>query len=593
MAGGRAIRWFSVYAALWCAAGCGGSAQTESAASPTGILRNTEVTRAVLSTAAALSVEGAVDALGFGSGGGSSSLPALEAAGGCRDGSVLVEDCPEGGEVSFSFLTCEVKGLAEFVNCGANGILLNGDLNFEVRFPDLPESCRFAGKDCSGIHADVVLSGASPLFVGLGVADLEMTVFEAILGGTWSALDGYTPPDLIHVNVRLLESGLAILCRGDDGSLFCDLDSDGDLIGEFEDNCDFDANPGQEDADADGLGDACDDCPATANAGQEDGDGDGVGDACDNCAAVPNPDQSDRDVDPFAGRADGVGDVCDNCPDFYNPHQVDSDGDGIGDLCRNPESAPCTEEGCGPNPPPDRLPCTEECVAGLKAQCELLGVPPASKDCDAFVRQRCVNTGEKCALDLTCSQDSDCVVSPPFVCIGGSCKSYDPSNCGNCLCESDLGESCGNCPGDCGACPPVCGSGVTCQVADDCDAWFAGVPHGENDYPNCVGGCCESITILKAFCGNFACEAGETSDSCPGDCSTCSGACDTKFCPRDCQPSLCGDTDCGFGEGCATCAADCGECPPCGDAFCDTCNLGGGGPESCETCSADCGSCNP
>lgn len=567
------------FAALVAFSGCGGQgAGTEGAGSPSGILRNTEVTRTVLATAASLSVEGAVDALGIGAGGGSSSLPALEDAGGCRDGSVLVQDCPDGGEVSFSFLSCEVKGFAEFVNCGANGILLNGELDFEVRFPDLPASCGFGGKDCSGIQADVVLSGASPLFVGLGVADLEMTVFQAVLNGTWSALDGYTPPYLVHVNVRLLEDGLAILCRGDDDSLFCDIDSDGDLVGDFEDNCAFTANGGQEDADADGLGDACDNCPVTANAGQEDGDADGAGDACDNCAAVPNPDQSDRDVDPFAGRADGIGDACDNCPDFYNPHQVDSDGDGVGDLCRPLE---------GDTEVPEIPPCTEECVANLKDRCELFGIPATSKDCDAFVHFKCVNKGDHCELDLSCAQNSDCVVSPPFACVDGACNTYDDANCGNCLCDSSQGEDCVLCPGDCGECTAVCLSGATCQAAGDCDAWFSGVPHGDNDYPDCLYGCCQHVVAPPPSCGNESCQAGETAESCPGDCAACTGQCDFKFCPRDCPSTVCGDGECGFGEGCLVCPADCGECPPCGDGYCDSCGTG----ESCETCPMDCGAC--
>jgi len=63
------------------------------------------------------------------------------------------------------------------------------------------------------------------------------------------------------------------------------LDSDGDGVYFFEDNCPNSANPGQDDTDGDGFGDLCDNCPAAANPGQADVDGDTVGDDCDNCSA--------------------------------------------------------------------------------------------------------------------------------------------------------------------------------------------------------------------------------------------------------------------------------------------------------------------
>ena len=69
-------------------------------------------------------------------------------------------------------------------------------------------------------------------------------------------------------------------------------------------------------------------------------------------------------------------------------------------------------------------------------------------------------------------------------------------------------------------------------------------------------------------CGNWTCDMGETSTSCPGDCS----------------PG-CGDGACS-GETCGSCPTDCGECPDvyCGDSFCN-------GTETCSTCEMDCGAC--
>lgn len=55
--------------------------------------------------------------------------------------------------------------------------------------------------------------------------------------------------------------------------------------------------------------------------------------------------------------------------------------------------------------------------------------------------------------------------------------------------------------------------------------------------------------------------------------------------PYDATPTWCGDAACNGGETCSTCAADCGTCVPyCGDS---TCN----GTETCSTCAADCGTC--
>jgi len=55
-------------------------------------------------------------------------------------------------------------------------------------------------------------------------------------------------------------------------------------------------------------------------------DGEEIPDFVDNCARVPNLSQHDLDND-------GVGDECDNCESVPNPDQADSNHDGIGDAC--------------------------------------------------------------------------------------------------------------------------------------------------------------------------------------------------------------------------------------------------------------------
>ena len=94
------------------------------------------------------------------------------------------------------------------------------------------------------------------------------------------------------------------------------VDSDGDGLYDWQDNCPGRSNSSQADADGDGVGDGCDNCPSTSNRAQEDMDGDGSGDACD-------PDLDGDDIE----------NVSDNCPETFNPDQMDSDGDGLGDVC--------------------------------------------------------------------------------------------------------------------------------------------------------------------------------------------------------------------------------------------------------------------
>lgn len=180
-----------------------------------------------------------------------------------------------------------------------------------------------------------------------------------------------------------------------DGDLVCneaDGDDDGDGVPDASDNCDFAANPEQQDSNGNGIGDACengdsdgdgvpgedgngggDNCPLRDNPDQTDTDGDGQGDACDkdddgdgvddsgegnsadNCPLAINPDQVDTDGDGLGDACDdapqdadadddGVGDGNDNCPAVDNPDQLDTDGDGVGDAC---DSAPSNPDGDG------------------------------------------------------------------------------------------------------------------------------------------------------------------------------------------------------------------------------------------------------
>lgn len=108
-------------------------------------------------------------------------------------------------------------------------------------------------------------------------------------------------------------------------------DTDGDSIGDADDNCPTVSNLDQADADLDGVGDVCEGLDA---------DGDGVADGEDNCPSVANTDQADADLDGVGdvcegldSDGDGVADGTDNCPGVSNADQNDEDLDGDGDAC--------------------------------------------------------------------------------------------------------------------------------------------------------------------------------------------------------------------------------------------------------------------
>jgi hypothetical protein len=113
--------------------------------------------------------------------------------------------------------------------------------------------------------------------------------------------------------------------------------------------------------------------------------------------------------------------------------------------------------------------------------------------------------------------------------------------------------------------------------------------------PDCDGQGCAPGQVCQSgacvgYCGNGACDAGETAVSCPRDCDpgvcgdhACTGAETAWSCPGDCGGTgYCGDGTCSSTESAWRCP---GDCPVgCGDGLCN-------GDEDDVMCIADCVTC--
>ena len=298
------------------------------------------------------------------------------------------------------------------------------------------------------------------------------------------------------------------------------------------------------------------------------GDGvcdDSIGEDCGTC-------EGDCGACPFCGDGECNGDEdCASC-----------EGDcGIckGDCCESNSSAGCDDGAC------------EAAVCEVDGYC-----------CDNTWDSHCAN----CAAGLPGYGGLDCTA------IVAACPLCD--NCGDGVCDGDIGEDCLTCGADCGACPDFCGDG-------ECN--------GDEDCTSCEGDC----GACPDPCGDGVCDdaIGEDCASCAGDCGNCAGAgdccasngstgcdddaCEDYVCSQDawccdtewdsicageavdwcttCGGTYCGDAECAGDEDCTTCAGDCGACD--GEGDCCTGNGSWGcDDDDCETyvCSQDAYCCD-
>jgi len=216
------------------------------------------------------------------------------------------------------------------------------------------------------------------------------------------------------------------------------LDQDHDGIANADDNCDFTANPAQDDQDGDGVGDACDDCPQSG----VDMDGDGYDDGCDNCPAVFNP-EPPQDAMPMVGiksdtDGDGLGNACDSCPRSPGAGAIE------GENCCDPRVGGCVKDA----------------GSTLFWAC----IPVADG-----LRFECVNVAQSCdAYDSCLGCDSSTCVAPGGIannCQVGSC------DCNKWSCSAAW-----------------CTLGDACKFGNTCIPWYlpGEAPPGLEDLGICV-----------------------------------------------------------------------------------------------------------
>ncbi len=348
----------------------------------------------------------------------------------------------------------------------------------------------------------------------------------------------------------------------------------------------------------------------------------GCGRVCDHDACVFTA------CDGLACGPDGCGGSCGTCPDHhtcqkgacaYVPWCGDGACDagedcgacptdcacGCGQICQGSACAftacdgkVCGDDGCGGSCGK----CAEhfECRKGA---CDYVpwcgdGTCDPAEDCAACAADCGCACGQACvagACTFTACDGKEC---GPDGC-GGSCGACaDHHACHEGVCDyvpwcgdgtCDAGETCATCAADCGcACGEACVGGGCAFTA--CDGKACGSDGCDGSCGSCAEhhACEAGVCVYEPWCGDGACDAGETCASCAADCACgCGRACEGGSCVYTaCDDLACGDDGCGGSCGACSEHHEClaGACvyvPWCGDAACDA-------GETCATCAADC-----
>jgi hypothetical protein len=264
---------------------------------------------------------------------------------------------------------------------------------------------------------------------------------------------------------------------------------------------------------------------------------------------------------------------------------LDATADGSTTGCKSCETEHATcgpiSDGCGHTLDCGVCPRGQICDAGRCANqpycgnglcdiAETCETCPADCGCNGHACLRgacCVPscTGKTCGDD-GCGGSCAPGCNKGFLCDGGQC--VDMPSCGNGSCEPTLKEDCSSCPFDC-----VCSTGRRCLASTCCDpaATCTGKQCGSDGCGGTCGPCGPGASCLDGrckgdvFCGNGACEPGETCSNCPADCGCAAGQ--TCTVSGSCCTPQCSGKDCGS-DGCGgACPSTCGADLSCGSDF--------------------------
>ena len=299
------------------------------------------------------------------------------------------------------------------------------------------------------------------------------------------------------------------------------MDSDGDGIYLFDDNCVFISNADQADLDGDGDGNACD----------PDADGDGYLGAADDC--------DDLDPTVYPGATEICDGVDNNCVGGIDEEPVASAYCDNGLYCDGTETDPQAD--CQAGTPPD-------CNDGVDCTTDVCNEDADS--CDHVADDGYCDDGLYCNGSETCHVTLDCQQGPSVNCNDGISCTVDSCD--------EITDSCDNSPSD-----ALCDDGLYCNGAETCDAVSDCQPGGgdpcsppllcNEEMDACVGciadGDCDdgvSCTVDTCDTGTNTCNNDPQDSNCD-DGLFCNGN-ETCHATLDCQSGT--PVDCNDGVNC-------------------------------------------